>query len=338
MKKKYQVFVSSTFLDLKTERQAAVEAILLAGHIPAGMELFSAGDESQLEVIKKWIEASDIYMVILGGRYGTIEPRSGLSYIEVEYDHAVSLKKPLFALVLHPTALEKKAGEGFVETAEPDKLTAFREKVLSKISRSIEDHKDVKLYTVEAIKYIEDGRPDLAGWVRADEAVDTGPVLAQITSLTKTNSEFRARIDELEARTPPDLKVSDLAGLDQEITIRCRYKVELRYGFKERTLKLQLGLIFGLIGPKLLEHPADDVLRHYLREELFAQARIEDVYSRSINEQDFQTLKIQLSVLKLVEISYSKTTTGSMALFWTLTEFGQQELVRLRAIRRPSGK
>jgi len=40
--KKYQIFVSSTYEDLKDERQAAVEAILLAGHIPAGMELFSS--------------------------------------------------------------------------------------------------------------------------------------------------------------------------------------------------------------------------------------------------------------------------------------------------------
>jgi len=44
--KKLQVFVSSTYRDLKPERQAAVEAILKAGHIPAGMELFSAGSES----------------------------------------------------------------------------------------------------------------------------------------------------------------------------------------------------------------------------------------------------------------------------------------------------
>lgn len=48
MRKKLQVFVSSTFIDLKSERQAAVEAILKAGHIPAGMELFTAGDECQL--------------------------------------------------------------------------------------------------------------------------------------------------------------------------------------------------------------------------------------------------------------------------------------------------
>jgi hypothetical protein len=45
-KRRLQVFISSTFLDLKEERQAAVEAVLRAGHIPAGMELFSAGNES----------------------------------------------------------------------------------------------------------------------------------------------------------------------------------------------------------------------------------------------------------------------------------------------------
>ncbi len=42
LRKRLQVFVSSTFNDLKLERQAAVEAILTAGHIPAGMELFGS--------------------------------------------------------------------------------------------------------------------------------------------------------------------------------------------------------------------------------------------------------------------------------------------------------
>ena len=45
LRKRLQVFVSSTYTDLKEERQAAVEAILTAGQIPAGMELFTAGDE-----------------------------------------------------------------------------------------------------------------------------------------------------------------------------------------------------------------------------------------------------------------------------------------------------
>jgi hypothetical protein len=69
-KKKLQVFVSSTYTDLREERQAAVQAILSAGHIPAGMELFAAGDQSQMVVIRRWIDESDVFLLILGGRSG----------------------------------------------------------------------------------------------------------------------------------------------------------------------------------------------------------------------------------------------------------------------------
>jgi len=72
MRKRHQVFVSSTYTDMRPERHAAVESILKAGHIPAGMELFTAGDQIQiqLQVIRRWIEESDAFLLILGGRYG----------------------------------------------------------------------------------------------------------------------------------------------------------------------------------------------------------------------------------------------------------------------------
>lgn len=54
LKKKLQVFVSSTYQDLIEERQKAVEGILRAGHIPAGMELFTAASKSQWKVIEEW--------------------------------------------------------------------------------------------------------------------------------------------------------------------------------------------------------------------------------------------------------------------------------------------
>ncbi|MBK8760467.1 MAG: DUF4062 domain-containing protein [Sulfuritalea sp.] len=166
--RKYQVFISSTFKDLQIERQAAVEAILLAGHIPAGMELFSAGDESQLEVIRRWIGESDIFMLILGSRYGSIEPKSQLSYTELEYDHAMSLGKPLFALVLSDAAIEAKQEgdwESDVEKASTKKHVAFKEKVLSKISRHVDDVKDIKLHTMSSIQAIA-AKYSLSGWVR----------------------------------------------------------------------------------------------------------------------------------------------------------------------------
>lgn len=65
MRKKLQVYISSTFYDLIEERQAAVEAILNTGHIPAGVELFF--NESPLKTRKRWIDESDVYILILGG-------------------------------------------------------------------------------------------------------------------------------------------------------------------------------------------------------------------------------------------------------------------------------
>ena len=182
MNRKFQVFVSSTFTDLKAERQAAVEAILLAGHIPAGMELFSAGDETQLDIIRKWIDASDIYMLILGGRYGSIEPKSGLSYIEVEYDHATARGKPLFALVVDKKVIDERAtvDESSIEKTAIERLSKFREKVLSKISRTIEDPKDVKIYTMDSLKKFEE-RSDLIGWVRANKRADASSREARTT-------------------------------------------------------------------------------------------------------------------------------------------------------------
>jgi hypothetical protein len=58
------------------------------------MELFAAGDESQPETIRRWIDDSDVFMPILGGRYGSVEPKSGMSYLPLEYEYATKADKP----------------------------------------------------------------------------------------------------------------------------------------------------------------------------------------------------------------------------------------------------
>ena len=118
------------------------------------MELFTAGDKSQMKTIERWIDESDVYMLILGGRYGSIEPNTGLSYTELEYDYAISQGKPTFAVVVDEVALEEKVkrlGSGAIEKSEPQKLTLFRQKVLSNISSFFSDYKDVKLAVYESI-------------------------------------------------------------------------------------------------------------------------------------------------------------------------------------------
>jgi hypothetical protein len=97
-KPKYQIFVSSTYEDLKEERDTAIKAILETGNIPVGMEMFSAGDEQQWELIKRQIEDCDYYVVIVAHRYGSMD--GNISYTEKEYDFAVEKKIPILGFVI----------------------------------------------------------------------------------------------------------------------------------------------------------------------------------------------------------------------------------------------
>lgn len=99
MDKRYQVFVSSTFTDLKEERKAIIEGLLNAKYIPAGMEMFSASNDEQFKYIKKIIDTCDYYVLIVGARYGSINPSTGKSFTEQEYDYAVEKGIPVLAFL-----------------------------------------------------------------------------------------------------------------------------------------------------------------------------------------------------------------------------------------------
>ena len=174
--KKLQVFVSSTYTDLKEERQAAVQAILDAGHIPAGMELFKAGNESQLKTINKWIDESDVYMLILGGRYGSVETKSDKSYTQLEYEYALSKDIPVFAVVLSESFLTTKINlmglSDVMEQKAPDKYQSFKSLVMSKIIREVDDCKDIKI-TIHTTLNEFINEYDLTGWVRNSKENDT---------------------------------------------------------------------------------------------------------------------------------------------------------------------
>jgi hypothetical protein len=106
--KKYQIFVSSTYEDLRSERQEIMHALLELDCIPSGMELFPAANEDQWSLIKGVIDDCDYYVVVIGGRYGSLGPE-GISYTEMEYRYAVSKGKPVIAF-LHkePNSLPAK--------------------------------------------------------------------------------------------------------------------------------------------------------------------------------------------------------------------------------------
>lgn len=196
-KKKLQVFVSSTYLDLREERQAAVEAILKAGHIPAGMELFTAGSDSQLDTIQRWIDESDVYMLILGGRYGSLDPKTALSYTELEYDYAVNKEIPVFAVVISDSALDQKVKEVGLSAIEPDRpaeLKLFRDKVLSKISSFFKDTKDIKLSVHETLSDFIN-RYEFKGWVSGSDVAENSTLIEEISRLLKLNKSLQEELE-----------------------------------------------------------------------------------------------------------------------------------------------
>ena len=203
MKKKLQVFVSSTYTDLIEERQAAVQAILDAGHIPAGMELFKAGNESQLKTIYKWIDQSDVYMLILGGRYGSIEEKSKKSYTQLEYEYALSKDIPVFAVIISDAFLTNKINRmglsNVTETSAPDKYKDFKSLVMSKVIRPVDDCKDIKIAIHTTLnEFINEY--DLTGWIRLTSENDSTQLLKENNCLIKENNTLTKEIQKLKAQ------------------------------------------------------------------------------------------------------------------------------------------
>lgn len=170
MNKKLQIFVSSTYSDLIDERQMIVQSILKFGSIPAGMELFTANSDEQFEIIKQWIDSSDVYLLLLGGRYGSICDKTKISYTEMEYDYAVKKKKPIIAIVLADEYLENKE-ESVRKSYEVKNQSylSFKEKIMSKMVSIVKNKEDLCAMVLSSINAIQnDDKYHLTGWVRGD--------------------------------------------------------------------------------------------------------------------------------------------------------------------------
>jgi len=211
-KRRYQVFVSSTFNDLIEERKHVMQALLETKCIPAGMELFPAASMEQMKLIQGVIDDCDYYLVIVGGKYGSRGP-SGLSYTEMEFDYAVSAKKPILAF-FH-SDIKKLAGEKLEESDEArKKLAAFTEKIKhQRLCRAWNTADGLASAIKTAIIHAIETNPK-PGWVRADSV----PTWNMVKNLEE-------RIADLEGR-PASRQPEDFpTGSDKiEIPVTIRWQ------------------------------------------------------------------------------------------------------------------
>lgn len=211
MDKRYQVFVSSTYDDLREERSEVMHALLELDCIPSGMELFPAANEDQWTLIKQVIDDCDYYVVIIGGRYGSLHA-SGKSYTQMEYEYALSKGKPTIAF-LHQDPGSIPASKTESSARGKQKLAAFRELVKTRVVKSWSSASDLGSKVSRGVTMLMKRHPAI-GWVRANEL---SPAAApEILRL-------RRKIDELEAqqrrtaKAPPGSE--ELAQRDDEYVL-----------------------------------------------------------------------------------------------------------------------
>lgn len=165
----YQIFVSSTYEDLKLERQEVMAAVVSTGNVPVGMEYFPAGDASPFDYIKQQIDSVDYYILIVAGKYGSINTETGISYTEMEFNYAVENKVPI--AVLQYKDIKKLTGEK-LEIDDPKKrrlLEAFRKKSKEgRVADFWESPVELRMKVKDAIQNLIKNSPR-TGWVRADQ-------------------------------------------------------------------------------------------------------------------------------------------------------------------------
>ena len=326
MDKRYQVFVSSTYADLKEERQKVIQALMELDCIPAGMELFPAADEEQFDFIKRVIDDCDYYLLIIGGRYGSLTAQ-GISYTEQEYDYAMNKGLRVIALI-HEKPDEIPFGKSEQDPELRSLLQKFRDRVATDRLVRFWNSADqlpgiVALSLSKTIKMFP-----AVGWVRADKA-SSEELLSEINDLRKQNSQLQNTLANLPKSGPAPIQ--NLAGLDETIELHGDY---LNSESRKRTWKANAswGELFGYIAPYLIKHPNESYVKSILTGALFEKC---GSYGRSasLDDQDFQTIAVQLKALGLVTLSYSKTVQGGMGLFWSATPEGDKLTFELRAVR-----
>ena len=327
MSSKYQIFVSSTYNDLKEPRDLVIKAILEMGHIPVGMEMFSAADEEQWSIIQRQIDQSDYYVLIMANRYGSVT-KEGISYTEKEYDYAKSQSIPCLGFVLESSA---SWPSNFTDTdpVQVEALNVFREKVKSRPVSFWKNIDDLYGKCSIALMKAFTAYPR-EGWVRASQYID-GKSTAELIRLSSENAMLREQLEK-----------SRSANDDQKAKAERDYLAVMRANKRpmwvwrkgaedwEEVKLVPLLFLFQVLAPEMmvelaLNEMGDTVAVLVCGMQLNELRRPYPMPSNFVKEwvADF-------SALGLVVPSKRKKPVADKDEYWTLSERGKECLVLIR--------
>lgn len=369
VEKREQVFISSTFKDLVEERRAVLQTLLEADCIPAGMELFPASDDEKFDLIKRVIDLCDYYVVIVGGRYGSVDAQEQLSYTEMEFDYAVKTKKPVLGF-LHGDPGKIPGEKLDLNAGHRKKLDAFRAKIEQKMVKYWHEPRDLPGQVALAIMQIRKTHP-AEGWIRAGQAM-TPEIKAEL-------AELRARVRELTAELEADKKhqgsvidPSELVQGEEAAELHCilefHWQDILDSGKAYQSNRTQAtwmvsptwNEILKHLGPELMDEAAESRMRKSLSTLCLKLSRrdliktdskeiegaeeesdsdggdrpVGSIYTAPITADSFNDVKVHLNALGLIEKGAKRRPGSDTNTYWKLTARGQDQVLTLRAKRR----
>src|SRR5215475_6437595 len=95
-----RIFISSTRVDLQGYREAVHAAIQKMDGHAEDMIYWSADERSPVEASMARVRNSDLVILVLAHRYGTLAPGENKSIVHIEYETAVKHNIPVLAFVV----------------------------------------------------------------------------------------------------------------------------------------------------------------------------------------------------------------------------------------------
>jgi hypothetical protein len=167
-KKKYQIFVSSTFEDLREERSRVFETILAMGHIPVGMEVFASAGRSSVETIQSFLDQCDYQVTIIGSRYGSIIEGRNVSFTEMEYEYAMAEGIPQLSFLQTFKGGPFYGNEGSKHRKALEKFRIRVSTEKSKLIQSWQIVSELQYHLATALPKLMETFPR-RGWIAGDE-------------------------------------------------------------------------------------------------------------------------------------------------------------------------
>ncbi len=331
MNKRYQVFVSSTYEDLKNERLEVMTALLELDCIPCGMEYFPAANEDQWTFIKNLIDTCDYYVVIIGGCYGSMDSE-GKSYTQKEYEYALSNRIPTIGFIHHDReSLPPEKKDTVKEKLQ--KLEEFIELVKSKLCKRWSSAPELGAFVSRSLTQLMKSYPR-TGWVRADK-IGSEEILEEVNKLRKENDTLNEQKLRLEGELSFDID-SDNIAYEEIVVVHGTY-LGREYG-REVTINWQHNIswkdLFVLISPYLMQWYNEVNIQTQTASTILKIKGLEGYRYEKLDKDILQSIKVQFLALGLIQLDTLNTVGGGTGLFWTITKKGKKVMLNERSVKK----